>query len=75
MHFVYLKSAPAYRSNSGKRILNMLDFCRLYLPERAFRFPGGHRLNPEEIRDSLVPVIKRALSEDSPLCFIFDEDF
>ncbi|MBR7189675.1 MAG: glycosyltransferase family 4 protein [Oscillospiraceae bacterium] len=31
VHFVYLKSAPAYRSNSGKRILNMLDFCRLYL--------------------------------------------
>ena len=23
VHFVYLKSAPAYRSNSGKRILNM----------------------------------------------------
>lgn len=27
--FVYLHSAPAYQSNGGKRILNMLDFCRM----------------------------------------------
>lgn len=26
--FVYLKSSPEYASNGGKRVLNMLDFCR-----------------------------------------------
>lgn len=31
VHYVYLKSKPDYQSNSGKRILNMVDFCRCYL--------------------------------------------
>lgn len=30
-HFVYLKSKPAYQTNGGKRVLNMIDFCRRYL--------------------------------------------
>ena len=28
VQFVYLRSEPAYFSNGGKRVLNMLDFCR-----------------------------------------------
>lgn len=28
--FVYLHSEPAYYGNSGKRVLNMLDFCRRF---------------------------------------------
>lgn len=28
VYFVYLKSVPEYASNGGKRVLNMLSFCR-----------------------------------------------
>jgi len=31
VHYVYLKSKPIYQNNGGKRILNMVDFCRRYL--------------------------------------------
>lgn len=31
VHYVYLKSKPSYQTNGGKRILNMIDFCRCYL--------------------------------------------
>lgn len=33
--YVYLRSAPAYRSNGGKRMVNMADFCRRYLAAQA----------------------------------------
>lgn len=31
VNYVYLHSAPPYHDNGGKRIINMLDFCRLFL--------------------------------------------
>ena len=31
VHFIYLKSKPTYQANGGKRIVNMVDFCRAYL--------------------------------------------
>lgn len=34
--FVYLKSRPPYPTNGGKRVLNMLDFCRM-----ARRYAGA----------------------------------
>ena len=29
VYFVYLRAVPEYASNGGKRVLNMLDFCRV----------------------------------------------
>ncbi len=31
VHYVYLKSKPAYCTNGSKRVLNMMDFCVCYL--------------------------------------------
>ncbi|MBQ3292619.1 MAG: glycosyltransferase family 4 protein [Mogibacterium sp.] len=35
VYFIYLRSTPEYASNGGKRILNMLSFCRLVEKHRG----------------------------------------
>ncbi len=49
------------------------DFCRWYIPDHARTFAGGHRLEPEEIRNVLLPLVKKAAAESMPLCFIHDD--
>lgn len=50
------------------------DFCKIFLKEHAFLFPGEHRLTPEEIRDVLAPLIKNVLDVPSlPFCYVMSE--
>lgn len=35
VRYVYLHSAPVYRTNGAKRVLNMLDFCRCFNREES----------------------------------------
>ena len=48
------------------------DFCRLYIPDHAVLFDGGHRLEENEIETVLLPLIKRVEDEDFPLVFVMD---
>ena len=50
------------------------DFCKMFIKENAFLFPGEHRLTPEEIRDELAPLIKKVLDEPPlPFCYVMSE--
>lgn len=50
------------------------DFCRLLLPEHAFRFDGEHRLTTENIHEHLIPLVKEVLEESVSYAFIMDFD-
>lgn len=50
------------------------DFCEVFNKEHAFSFSGEHRLTPDEIKDELVPLIKKVLAEPPlPFCCVFSE--
>lgn len=50
------------------------DFCEVFNKDQAFTFFGGHRLEIEEIRGVLVPLVKRVLREPAkPYCFVLSE--
>lgn len=49
------------------------DFCRWYLTEHVYRFSGGHRLEPADIKNELVPLIKKLMKKNgAPETFILD---
>ncbi len=49
------------------------DFCKWYIPGHAYRFAGGHRMETEETKNVLLPLIEKVVSEpDTPLCFAMD---
>lgn len=49
------------------------DFCRWYLPKNAYRFEGGHRMEPQETETVLVPLVKKVLEAPISMCFILDD--
>ena len=59
---------------NDKVVSHYNDFCELFLPEHAYTFQGEHRLSVDEIRDELVPIIKRILDEPPiPYFFLMSE--
>ena len=69
-----LNSTYALFGDKDDTVSHYDDFCKWYLPNHAYRFEGGHRLETSDIEQVLVPLVKKIIAEpDSGMSFILDD--